>query len=69
MNGKISQSFELSLKSLELQIFYAPHFNLLKKTISLIFLQFMTGKIFDEKECFGKKSRKIFDWEKSRCNL
>jgi hypothetical protein len=37
--------------------------------ISLIFLQFMTGKNIDEKECFGKKSMKIFDLEKRFCNL
>jgi hypothetical protein len=24
----------------------------------------MTGKTIDKKECFGKKSMKIFDWEK-----
>jgi hypothetical protein len=37
--------------------------------ISLIFLQFMTGKNIDEKECFGKKSMKIFDLEKRFRNL
>jgi hypothetical protein len=40
-----------------------------KKGVSLIFLQFMTGKNIDEKECFGKKSMKIFDLEKRFCNL
>jgi hypothetical protein len=42
---------------------------LLLMGISLIFLQFMTGKNIDEKECFGKKSMKIFDLEKRFCNL